>query len=138
MYQVQQILTMRNCQKIEGAALVAPEVHYKEEYRLPSPEHLVQPSQTLPEKDEQMQTGSARQEHSLHTLAVSYGPQFVSQGLAEDPQAATLVVGGEKADHTLPQTGSKDHSLGLLGVISLTASSLIFWRKREKMSKDSP
>ena len=85
-----------------------------------------------------MQIGSARQEHSLHTLAVSYGPQFVSQGLAEDPQAATLVVGGEKADPTLPQTGSKDHSLGLLGVISLTASSLIFWRKREKMPKDSP
>ena len=51
-----------NLPEIEGAALVAPEVHYKEEYRLPSPEHLVQPSQTLPEKDEQMQTGSARQE----------------------------------------------------------------------------
>ena len=118
--------------EIEGAALVAPEVHYKEEYRLPSPESFVQPSQTLPEKAEQMQIGSARQEHSLHTLAVSYGPQFVSQGLAEDPQAATLVVGGEKADPTLPQTGSKDHSLGLLGVISLTASSLIFWRKKRE------
>ena len=118
--------------EIEGAALVAPEVHYKEEYTLPTPEHLVQPSQILPEKAEQMQIGSARQEHSLHTLAVSYGPQFVSQGFAEDPQEVTPAVGGEQADHTLPQTGSKDHALGLLGVISLTASSLIFWRKKKE------
>ena len=121
-----------NLPEVKGAALVAPEVHYKEEYTLPSPEYFVQPNQTVPEKEEQMQTGSARQEHSLHTLAVSYGPQFVSQGLAEDPQVATSAVGGEQADHTLPQTGSKDHSLGLLGVISLTASSLIFWRKKKE------
>lgn len=121
-----------NLPEVEGAALVAPEVHYKEEYRLPSPEYFVQPSQTLPEKDEQMQTGSARQEQSRLTLAVSYGPQFVSQVLAEDPQVATSAVGGEQADHTLPQTGSKDHALGLLGMISLTASSLIFWRKKRE------
>lgn len=118
--------------EIEGAALVAPEVHYKEEYTLPTPEHLVQPSQTLPEKDEQMQTGSGRQEQPHLTLAVSYGPQFVSQGLAEDPQEVTFAVGGEQADHMLPQTGSEDHALGLLGVISLTASSLIFWRKKRE------
>ena len=118
--------------EIKGAALVAPEVHYKEEYTLPSPEYFVQPSQTLPEKDEQMQTASARQEQSHLTLAVSYGPQFVSQGLAEDPQVATSAVGGEQVDHTLPQTGSKDHALGLLGVISLTASSLIFWHKKRE------
>ena len=118
--------------EMEGAALVAPEVHDKEEYRLPTPEHLVQPSQTLPEKEEQMKTGSARPENSYHTLAVSYGPQFVSPGLAEDPQEMTLSVGGEQADPTLPQTGSKDHALGLLGVISLTASSLIFWRKKRE------
>lgn len=118
--------------EIEGAALVAPEVHYKEEYTLPSPEYLVQPSQTLPEKDEQMQTGSARQEQSHLTLAVSYGPQFVSQGFVEDPQEVTPAVGGEQVDHTLPQTGSKDHALGLLGMISLTASSLIFWRKKRE------
>lgn len=117
--------------EIEGAALVAPEVHYKEEYTLPTPEHLVQPSQTLPEKDEQMQTGSSRQENPVITLAVSYGHQFVSQGLAEDPQEVTP-AGGEQADPTLPQTGSKDHALGLLGVISLTASSLIFWRKKRE------
>ena len=121
-----------NLPEVEGAALVAPEVHYKEEYRLPSPEYFVQPSQTLPEKDEQMQTGSARQEQSRLTLAVSYGPQFVSQGLAEDPQEVTSAVGGEQADHMLPQTGSKDHALGLFGVISLTASSLIFWRKKRE------
>lgn len=121
-----------NLPEVEGAALVAPEVHYKEEYTLPSPESFVQPSQTLPEKDEQMQTASARQEQSLHTLAVSYGPQFVSQGFAEDPQVATSAVGGEQADHMLPQTGSEDHALGLLGVISLTASSLIFWRKKRE------
>ena len=121
-----------NLPEVEGAALVAPEVHYKEEYRLPSPEHLVQPSQTLPEKEEQMQTGSARQEQSHLTLAVSYGPQFVSQGFVEDPQEVTPAVGGEQVDHTLPQTGSKDHALGLLGVISLTASSLIFWRKKRE------
>ena len=121
-----------NLPEIEGAALVAPEVHYKEEYRLPSPEHLVQPNQTVPEIEEQMQTGSARQEQPHLTLAVSYGHQFVSQGLAEDPKAATLVIGGEQADHMLPQTGSKDHALGLLGVISLTASSLIFWRKKRE------
>ena len=107
-------------------------MHDKEEYRLPTPEYFVQPSQTLPEKEEQMQTGSARQEQPHHTLAVSYGPQFVSQGLAEDPKAATLVVGGEKADRMLPQTGSKDHALSLLGVISLTASSLFFWRKKKE------
>ena len=79
-----------------------------------------------------MQRESARQEQSRLTLAVSYGPQFVSQGLAEDPQVATSAVGGEQADHTLPQTGSKDHALGLLGMISLTASSLIFWRKKRE------
>ena len=118
--------------EIKGAALVAPEVHYKEEYTLPSPEYFVQPSQTLPEKDEQMQTASARQEQSHLTLAVSYGPQFVSQGFAEDPQEVTSAVGGEQADPTLPQTGSKDHALGLLGVISLTASSLIFWHKKRE------
>lgn len=118
--------------EVEGGALVAAEVHYKEEYILPSPEHFVQPNQTVPEIEEQMQTGSARQEQSHLTLAVSYGHQFVSQGLAEDPKAATLVIGGEKADRMLPQTGSKDHALGLLGVISLTASSLIFWRKKRE------
>ncbi|MDO6230304.1 CocE/NonD family hydrolase [Streptococcus parasanguinis] len=118
--------------EIEGAALVAPEVHYKEEYRLPTPEYFVQPSQTLPEKEEQMQTGSARQEEPHLKLAVSYGPQFVSQEFAEDPQEVTPAVGGEQADPTLPQTGSKDHALGLLGVISLTASSLIFWRKKRE------
>lgn len=121
-----------NLPEVEGAALVAPEVHYKEEYRLPSPEYFVQPSQTLPEKEEQMQRESARQEQSRLTLAVSYGPQFVSQGLAEDPQVATSAVGREQADPTLPQTGSKDHALGLLGMISLTASSLIFWRKKRE------
>lgn len=121
-----------NLPEVEGGALVAAEVHYKEEYLLPSPEHFVQPNQTVPEIEEQMQTGSARQETPGITLAVSYGPKFVSQGLAEDPQAATPVVGGEKADHTLPQTGSKDHALGLFGVISLTASSLIFWRKKRE------
>ena len=72
-----------------------------------------------------------RQSHL--TLAVSYGPQFVSQELAEDPQSCvTSAVGGEQVDHTLPQTGSKDHALGLLGVISLTASSLIFWHKKRE------
>ena len=121
-----------NLPEVEGATLVAPEVHYKEEYRLPTPEHRVQSSQTLPEKEQQMQTGSARQEQPHLTLAVSYGHQFVSQGLAEDPKAATLVIGGEQADHMLPQTGSKDHALGLFGVISLTASSLIFWRKKRE------
>ena len=120
-----------NLPEVEGGALVAPEVHYKAEYTLPTPEHLVQPSQTLPEKDEQMQTGSSRQENPVITLAVSYGHQFVSQGLAEDPQEVTP-AGGEQADPTLPQTGSKDHALGLLGVISLTASSLIFWRKKRE------
>lgn len=121
-----------NLPEIEGAALVAPEVHYKEEYRLPSPEYFVQPSQTLPEKDGQMQTGSVRQEQPHLTLAVSYGPKFISQGFAEDPQEVTPAGGGEQADHTLPQTGSKDHALGLLGLISLTASSLIFWRKKRE------
>ena len=121
-----------NLPEVEGAALVAPEVHYKEEYTLPTPEYFVQQSQTLPEKEDQMQTGSARQEQPHLTLAVSYGHQFVSQGLAEDPKAATLVIGGEQADHMLPQTGSEDHALGLFGVISLTASSLIFWRKKRE------
>ena len=96
------------------------------------PKPPLRPSQTLPEKEEQMQTGSARQEHLHHTLAVSYGPQFVSQGIAEDPQVATSAVGGDQADHTLPQTGSKDHALGLLGLFTLTASSLIFWRKKKE------
>ncbi len=124
-----------NLPEIEGAALVAPEVHYKEEYRLPSPEHLVQPNQTVPEIEEQMQTGSARQEQPHLTLAVSYGSRFVtttSESVTEDPQEVTSAVGGEQADHMLPQTGSKDHALGLFGVISLTASSLIFWRKKRE------
>ena len=118
--------------EIEGAALVAPEVHDKEEYRLPSPEHLVQPSPNTPDKVEEMKTGSATQEQPHRALAVSYGPQFVSQGLVEARKVATPAVEGEQADHMLPQTGSKDHALGLLGVISLTASSLIFWRKKRE------
>ena len=124
-----------NLPEMEGAALVAPEVHYKEEYRLPSPEHFVQPNQTVPEIEEQMQTGSARQEQPHLTLAVSYGSRFVtttSESVTEDPQEVTSAVGGEQADHMLPQTGSKDHALGLFGVISLTASSLIFWRKKRE------
>ena len=124
-----------NLPEVKGAALVAPEVHYKEEYRLPSPEHFVQPNQTVPEIEEQMQTGSARQEQPHLTLAVSYGPRFVtttSEPVAEDSQEVTSAVGGEQADHMLPQTGSKDHALGLFGVISLTASSLIFWRKKRE------
>lgn len=121
-----------NLPEIEGAALVAPEVHYKEEYRLPSPEHLVQPSPNTPDKVEEMKTGSATQEQPHRALAVSYGPQFVSQGLIEARKVATPAVEGEQADHMLPQTGSKDHALGLLGVISLTASSLIFWRKKRE------
>ena len=124
-----------NLPEVEGGALVAAEVHYKEEYILPSPEHFVQPNQTVPEIEEQMQTGSARQEQSHLALAVSYGPRFVtttSESVTEDPQEVTSAVGGEQADHMLPQTGSKDHALGLFGVISLTASSLIFWRKKRE------
>ena len=124
-----------NLPEVEGGALVAPEVHYKEEYRLPSPESFVQPSQTLPEKEEQTQTGSARQEQPHRALAVAYGSRFVtttSEPVAEDSQEVTSTVGGEQADHMLPQTGSEDHALGLLGVISLTASSLIFWRKKRE------
>ena len=124
-----------NLPEVKGAALVAPEVHYKEEYTLPSPEYFVQPNQTVPEKEEQMQTGSARQEQHHLTLAVSYGSRFVtttSESVTEDPQEVTSAVGGEQADHMLPQTGSKDHALGLFGVISLTASSLIFWRKKRE------
>ena len=114
--------------EVEGAALVAPEVHYKEEYPLPNPEHFVQPSQPLPEKEEQVQRESTTKEHLRLALAVSYGPQFVSPGFAEySPEAA-----GEHADHTLPQTGSKEHALGLIGVLTLTASSLIFWRKKRE------
>ena len=79
-----------------------------------------------------MKTASASPEKPGPTLAVSYGQQFVSPGLAEDPQAPTPAVEGGHADHTLPQTGSKEHALGLLGVISLTASSLIFWRKKRE------
>ena len=124
-----------NLPEIEGAALVAPEVHYKEEYRLPSPEHLVQPSPNTPDKVEEMKTGSATQEQPHRALAVSYGPRFVtttSESVTEDPQEVTSAVGGEQADHMLPQTGSKDHALGLFGVISLTASSLIFWLKKRE------
>ena len=124
-----------NLPEVEGGALVAAEGHYKEEYILPSPEHFVQPNQTVPEIEEQMQTGSARQEQSHLALAVSYGPRFVtttSESVTEDPQEVTSAVGGEQADHMLPQTGSKDHALGLFGVISLTASSLIFWRKKRE------
>ena len=118
--------------EIEGAALVAPEVHYKEEYRLPSPEHLVQPSPNTPDKVEEMKTGSATQEQPHHSVTVSYGPQFVSPGLVEDFPATNSTAGGEHLNHTLPQTGNKDHALGLLGVITLTASSLIFWRKKKE------
>lgn len=123
-----------NLPEVEGAALVAPEVHYKEEYTLPSPEHLVQPSRTVPEKEEQMQTASSRQENPSITLAVSYGPRFVtttSEPVAEDSQEVIPAVEGGHADHTLPQTGSKEHALGLLGLFTLTASSLIFWRKKK-------
>ena len=121
-----------NLPEIEGAALVAPEVHDKEEYILPTPEHLVQPSPTIPDKVEEMKTGSATQEQPHHTVAVSYGPQFVSSGLVEDFPATNSTAGGEHLNHTLPQTGNKEHALGLLGLFTLTASSLIFWRKKKE------
>ena len=121
-----------NLPEVEGAALVAPEVHDKEEYILPTPEHLVQPSPTIPDKVEEMKTGSATQEQPHHSVTVSYGPQFVSPGLVEDFPATNSTAGGEHLNHTLPQTGNKDHALGLLGVITLTASSLIFWRKKKE------
>ena len=82
-----------------------------------------------------MQTGSAAQEHPHLALAVSYGPRFVtttSEPVAEDSQEVIPAVEGGHADHTLPQTGSKEHALGLLGLFTLTASSLIFWRKKRE------
>ena len=119
--------------EVEGAALVAPEVHYKEEYTLPSPESFVQPSQTLPEKMNRCKTASSKTRAiSSYTSCILWTSICFTEGFAEDPQVATSAVGGEQADHTLPQTGSKDHALGLLGVISLTASSLIFWRKKRE------
>lgn len=121
-----------NLPEVEGASLVAPEVHYKEEYTLPTPEHFVQSSQDLPEKVVTMKTASVSQENHGRALAVSYGPQFVSPGFAEDYKAATPAVEGEQADHTLPQTGNKEHALGLLGLFTLTASSLVFWRKKKE------
>ena len=121
-----------NLPEVEGAALVAPEVHYKEEYTLPNPEHFDQPSQDLPEKVVAMKTASDSQEKPGPALAVSYGQQFVSPGFATDPKDETLAVEGEHAGHTLPQTGSKEGALGLLGVLTLTASSLIFWRKKRE------
>ena len=121
-----------NLPEVEGAALVAPEVHYKEEYTLPNPEHFDQPSQVLPEKVLEMKTSSTSQEKPGPVLAVSYGSQFVSPRLVEDPQAPTPAVEGGHADHTLPQTGSKEQALGLLGVLTLTASSLIFWCKKRE------
>ena len=108
-----------NLPEVEGAALVAPEVHYKEEYTLPTPEHFVQPSQDFPEKVVETKTGSAAQEHPHLALAVSYGPQFVSPRLVQKIlKRPTPAVEGGHADHTLPQTGSKEHALGLLGLIS--------------------
>lgn len=121
-----------NLPEVEGATLVAPEVHYKEEYILPNPEHFEQPSQDLPEKVVEMKTASAAQEHPHLALAVSYGQQFVSPGFAADPKDETPAVGGEHADRMLPQTGSKDHAMGLLGLFTLTASSLVFWRKKKE------
>ena len=121
-----------NLPEVEGAALVAPEVHYKEEYTLPNPEHFVQPSQDLPEKVVAMKTASASQEKPGPALAVSYGQQFVSPGFVADPKDDTPTVEGEHGGHMLPQTGSKEQELGLLGVLTLTASSLIFWRKKRE------
>ena len=48
-----------------------------------------------------MKTASAAQEHPPLDLAVSYGPQFVSPGLAEDPQAPTPAVEGGHEDHII-------------------------------------
>ena len=79
-----------------------------------------------------MKTASASQEKPGPTLAVSYGQQFVSPGFAAEPKDETPAVEGGHADHTLPQTGSKEHALGLLGMFTLTASSLIFWRKKRE------
>ena len=121
-----------NLPEVEGAALVAPEVHYKEEYTLPNPEHFDQPSQDLPDKVVTMKTASASQEKPERAIAVSYGQQFVSPGFATDPKDETPAVEGERAGHMLPQTGSKEQELGLLGVLTLTASSLIFWRKKRE------
>ena len=121
-----------NLPEVGGAALVAPEVHYKEEYTLPTPEHLVQPSQDFPEKVVEMKTASASQEKPGPALAVSYGQQFVSPGFATDPKDEIPAVEGGHADHTLPQTGSKEDTLGLLGLFTLTASSLIFRRKKKE------
>ena len=121
-----------NLPEVEGTALVAPEVHYKEEYTLPNPEHFDQPSQDLPDKVVAMKTASASQEKPGPAIAVSYGQQFVSPGFAADPKDETPAVEGEHAGHTLPQTGSKEQELGLLGMLTLTASSLIFWHKKRE------
>ena len=121
-----------NLPEVEGAALVAPEVHYKEEYTLPNPEHFDQPSQDLPDKIVAMKTASASQEKPERAIAVSYGQQFVSPGFATDPKDEIPAVEGGHADHMLPQTGSKEQALGLLGLFTLTASSLIFWRKKKE------
>ena len=79
-----------------------------------------------------MKTASAAQEHPHLALAVSYGPQFVSQGFVEDPQAAAPAVEGGACGPYASTNRSKEHALGLLGLFTLTASSLVFWRKKKE------
>ena len=88
--------------EIQGAKLVAAEIHYKEEYHLPAdPEP--QGETTIP-------------------LPINFGQKFLSLDKANKT---------EDQAH-LPQTGEQETQFGLYALSGVFLSSLLFWKKKKE------
>ena len=88
--------------EIQGAKLVAAEIHYKEEYHLP-----VDPEP---------------QGETINPLQINFGQKFLSL----DKSNKT-----EDQAH-LPQTGEQETPFGLYALGGLLLSSLLFWKKKKE------
>ena len=91
-----------NLPEIQGAKLVAAEIHYKEEYHLPvDPEPQGETTSPLP---------------------INFGQKFLSldKGNKNEDQ------------NQLPQTGTEEEWIGFYGLGTLLLSSLLFWKKKKE------
>lgn len=88
--------------EIQGAKLVAAEIHYKEEYHLPvDPEPQGETTSPLP---------------------INFGQKFLSLDKGNK---------NEDQNH-LPQTGEQESQFGLYALSTLLLSSLLFWKKKKE------
>ena len=88
--------------EIQGAKLVAAEIHYKEEYHLP-----VDPE---------------TQGETTSPLPINFGKKFLSLNKGNKT---------EDQVH-LPQTGEQERQFGLYALGGLLLSSLLFWKKKKE------